>query len=64
MTEEEVLQKLEIFKNAIISLKSKNVDLENINNQLKIDLENRKNQSENFNREIINKIKEIEESLE
>lgn len=64
MTEEEVLQKLEIFKNAIISLKSKNTDLENINNQLKIDLENRKNQSENFNREIINKIKEIEESLE
>lgn len=64
MTEEEVLQKLEIFKNAIISLKSKNTDLENTNNQLKIDLENRKNQSENFNREIINKIKEIEESLE
>lgn len=64
MTEEEVLQKLEIFKNAIISLKSKNTDLENLNNQLKVDLENRKNQSENFNREIINKIKEIEESLE
>lgn len=64
MTEEEVLQKLEIFKNAIISLKSKNSELENLNNQLKLELENKKSQSDKFNNEIIDKIKEIEKILD
>lgn len=64
MTEEEVLQKLEIFKNAIISIKSKNSELEDSNNQLKLELENRKIQSDKFNNEIIDKIKEIEKILD
>lgn len=64
MTEEDVLQKLEIFKNAIISLKSKNSELEGLNSQIKLELENNKNQFDRFNKEIINKIKEIEKILD
>lgn len=64
MTEEEVLQKLEFFKNAIISLKSKNSELENLNSQLKIELSNKTTQSDKFNNEIMSKIEEIEKILD
>lgn len=56
MTEEEVLQKMEFFKNAIIALKNKNKALEDENNNLK-------NSTNDYNTKIVEKINEIDSIL-
>lgn len=56
MTEEEVLQKMEFFKNAIIDLKNKNKALEDENNSLK-------NSANTYNTRIVEKINEIDNLL-
>lgn len=56
MTEEEVLQKMEFFKNAIIALKNKNKALEEENNNLK-------NSTNDYNTKIVEKINEIDSIL-
>lgn len=53
MTEEEVLKAIENFKNAIIQLKTEN-------KSLKEEIANLKNNTINYNTQVVEKIKEIE----
>lgn len=53
MTEEEVLKAIENFKNAIIQLKAEN-------KSLKEEIANLKNNTINYNTQVVEKIKEIE----
>lgn len=56
MTEEEVLQKLSVFKDAIVTLKTENKSLKEENEKLK-------EQNNTFSSNVYSKLTEIEETL-
>lgn len=64
MTEEEVLQKLDVFKNAIISLKDSLNKEKELNNNLQNQINELQNKDGDFVNQISNKLIEINTILE